>query len=432
MPPLTGPDVLVVGAGPAGSTVAQLLARVGWEVILLDRARFPRSKACGESINPGAVATLQRLGLLDRVLAESPSPIRGWTLRTAGGKAATGRFARGESGGLGIPRRKLDTVLVRAARRAGAQLEERVRVIDVALGQGKILPTVTTLTASGCRAVRRARVVVGADGLRSVVSRRAGMLARPPRIRKASITFHLRGARVPADTGTLFLDEGLTAGLAPVGEGGRLWNCTLVARVGTPYARMLSAEPDHLLALGIAGLDQGWLTSPELVAGPWGSGPFDWPTRRMACGDVFLVGDAAGYFDPLTGQGIYRALRSAELAAASIDRILRDPSMRASETASYQRSVRREFRPGRWLQRLIEEIFSRRRLRELAVERLSRASGSLSELLRVTGDHAPLSRLARPAFWVPLLLSSSTAKVPAREGQQKEPSHGTEPPDVDD
>jgi flavin-dependent dehydrogenase len=378
-------DVLVVGGGPAGSTTARLLALRGRKVLLLDRARFPRAKACGECLNPGAVAALARLGVLEDVLALGPAPLDGWAVG-AERALARGRFPVGQ-GGLALDRARLDHALLDAARRAGVEVREGTRVLpgDPALGA--------------------ARVVVGADGLRSVVARSVAAYRRTPRIRKLSITLHVEGVALDPREGRIWLDALGTVGLAPLDPAGRLWNATVVADAPT-RGREVAGDPaafalGRLAAVLAAMPDAG--PPPRLVAGPWTSGPFDWPARRAVADGVVLVGDAAGYFDPLTGQGIFRALRSAELAAGAIDTALGAGRALRRDLAPYERALRREWRAPLRVQHGVEAVISKGPLRRAAITLLGRGPRPMDALIAVTGDLVRPRALLRPALWADLL-----------------------------
>ena len=393
-------DVVVVGAGPAGSMVAGLLAEEGWRVHLLDRARFPRPKPCGECVNPGAVALLRKLGVLDEVLERRPAPLKGWRIETTGGSRAMATFQRGARG-LGIARAELDHVLVRRAVERGATLEEGVRASGVEpLRRGA---RVRVRDQEGTPGTRRGRMVVGADGLRSVVARSLDAYRRSPRIRKLSLTVRLRGKGPDRDRGLLVLGDRRTVGLAPVHETADLWNATVVTRSGSEGRKVAGGDPDAFVLRALRDAGIGWRGTPELMGGPWASGPFDWPVRRCVGPSVLLVGDAAGYFDPLTGQGIRRALRSAVLAARAIDSVLRGDGESGEALAEYDRALRREWAPGRRVQRIVEAVVSRRALRERFVDRLSSAPHAADILVGVTGDVTPARRLLGPRFWLPLL-----------------------------
>jgi flavin-dependent dehydrogenase len=387
-------DVLVVGGGPAGSTTARLLALQGWKVRLLDRSHFPRPKPCGECLNPGAVAALARLGVLDDVLALEPASLGGWVIGTPpGGSArfaarplavARGRFPPGHSG-LSIDRARLDHALLAAAQRAGVEVEEgrRVRTGD---------PVLTT-----------APVVVGADGLRSVVGRAARAYRRAPRLRKLSITVHVEGVALDPREGCIRLDALGTVGLAPLDPRGARWNATVVVDA-RGHGRAVAGDPGGFaLARVVEVLAPA--PRPRAVAGPWTSGPFDWPGRRAVMDGVVLVGDAAGYFDPLTGQGIFRALRSAELAADAIDTALRAGRAFRRDLDSYERALRRELSAPLRVQRGVEAVISRGPLRRGAIRLLGRRPRPMNTLIAVTGDLESPRALLRPALWADLLSS---------------------------
>jgi flavin-dependent dehydrogenase len=146
-----------------------------------------------------------------------------------------------------------------------------------------------------------------------------------------------------------------------------------------------------------------WLDGPEVVGGPWASGPFDWPNRSVIADGLLLVGDAAGYYDPLTGQGIHQALRSAELAAEAIDSALRTGRVSVA-LRGYAHRHRTTFTPSRVVQRAIEQVVSRAALRQAFLERLAARPSAFDALLAVTGDSSPVRSLLRPRVVSALLL----------------------------
>lgn len=391
--------VLVVGGGPAGSALAILLARRGWKVELVDRAWFPRGKACGECLNPAGVGLLRRHGLLGPVLPPQPEWMSGWRLFLPDRPPARGRFARGDRA-VGIQRGRFDAALLQSARDAGVQVREGVRLTGLRTG-GEGEPAVARLvTSDGREELRRARFLVGADGLHSRVARLAGATrgARSPK--KASMTWRLQGEGPERGVGCLVLAEGAVAGLAPVGRRDEAeWNATLVVdparhpevlpRDGWPTWQRLAES----MATG-SGSNGCGAQGLERSGGPWSAGAFHRPGHRAARGRVLLVGDAAGYFDPLTGQGIHRALRSAELAADALSLHLQPDRIGADGLAAgdpgvlrtYDRALRRDFGPGRWVQRRIEAILSRTLTRQGGLWLLRQSGALTSALIRVTGD----------------------------------------------
>lgn len=388
-------DVLVVGAGPAGSTTASLLSRRGWRVTVLDRARFPRPKACGECLNPGAVRALARMGLLERVERLSPARLSGWEIRSGATSAAADFPARGRAVGLAVARASLDAVLVDAARASGAQVLEGVHVTGLSHEPAARRVVLLARSRDGEAARFRARVVVGADGLRSVVSRAIGAPLRRPKLRRLSLTVRVRGKRHLHRRGTLSVGTDCTVGLAPVVESAALWNLTAVLD-SRRWGRAAAADPSGLVLRLTRARFPEWLDGPDVLEGPWASGPFDWPTRHVVADRVVLVGDAAGYFDPLTGQGIYRALRSAELAALTIDSALRRDRVTRADLRDYEGLHRSAFAPGRRVQRALDVVVSSGWLCRAAVARLGRRPNTLSDLISVTGDAEPARRLVAP------------------------------------
>jgi menaquinone-9 beta-reductase len=133
-------DLIVVGAGPAGSTLAAGLAEAGHAVILLDKARFPRHKACSDYVNPAAARMIEEMGLLDEALALGAQRMDGMIVHAPNGSRFTANYAKAEPGrsALGLSRIHLDNLLLQRAREAGVAFHERAHVRDVVQGDGVV------------------------------------------------------------------------------------------------------------------------------------------------------------------------------------------------------------------------------------------------------------------------------------------------------
>jgi len=402
-------DAVVVGAGPAGSILALLLARAGCDVVLIERASFPRAKACGDCLSAEATRLLRRLDLLPSVLALEPARLVGW--RIYGPRRASFSAAFRELGdpdpdvhtALAVPRQTLDAALVAAAARAGAHVLMGWSVDEV-MRDGAITGGVRGRDPTGSRVELAARLTVGADGLRSRIARQLGAIRRQPRVRKVSLTTHAARAGGGDWFGEMHVGDGVCAGLAPVGARGERWNVTVVvdahrfghqARRPRPLFKQVLRQLPALAATEIE--------PAEILA----SGPFDWPVRRITFPGAALVGDAAGYFDPFTGQGIFHALAGAELLAAVATPLLRDRGrtrVGMRDLLPYAHAHARLSRGPRRVQRIIDQVLARPALAELAIASLHRRPHLAAALLAVTGDLRPASSLLSPGLAVSLLL----------------------------
>lgn len=385
------PEVVVVGAGPAGAATAAWLAGAGHDVLLLDRAHFPRRKPCAECVNPAGVAALRRLGVWDRVMEAAPARLDGWRIGPHGGATFNGSFAGGVHG-IGIPRETLDDILFRHAVARGAEALTGVRVMDVLRDGRGFVAGVRVQGEDGDREIR-ARLVVGADGLRSVVLRRLGLLRRRPLLRKLALTAHVRGFDgAPARGEVRVTGRRSCIGIAAVGGG--VANVTVVV----PEERSSEVAGD---AAGFfdAALAAHGLGALRRVDDVLATGPFDCPVKSAVADGALLVGDAAGYYDPFTGQGIYRALRGAELAAEAASAGLRAGDTSAAALALYERARRRAFGPGERMQHVVEAFVSRPALLGAVARRFSAHPRLGDAVIGVTGDVAPVGTLFTPRFW---------------------------------
>lgn len=391
-------DVLIVGAGPAGSGLAALLADHGVDVLVVDRARFPREKACGECVNPGGVAALGRLGLLESVRSTHPVRLEGWNLHPLDGPAVAARFPSGTGHALGVRRGAFDHSLIRNAIERGARFREEIHVqhLDLSGPHPELQGRTTGESPAPGPWRARARLVVGADGLQSVVARALGSPARAPRRVKASLSWHLEGPVPDTPAGSLLLGGPFTSGLAPVHADSphrTIWSQTVVVDP-KQHGEELKANPERLRVRALERLRPDDAGQFQPLGAPRGSGPFDRPARRVSRGPVLVVGDAAGYFDPLTGQGIHRALRSAELAAPVLVHALASGPVGSEALAPYDRALRRAFQSGRRIQWLVDRTLERPFLHAPAFALLRHVPQLADTLIAVTGDVPPF----RPAL----------------------------------
>jgi flavin-dependent dehydrogenase len=389
------PEIIVVGGGPAGSAAAILLAERGRRVLVLDKARFPRPKPCGEYLSPEAARVLDRLGVLGAVEAAGARPIAGMRLVAPGGRVLVGRYPAAGPGhrahALALPRERLDAILLERARQV-ADVRERHRVVGL-VRDGARVGGVHAQDASGHPLTVEAPLVVGADGRASVVARALG-LVRPHRLRRLALLQDVAGVEGLDDLGEIHVAPPDYAILNPVAPG--IVNLSLVVPLAD--ARPHRGRLEAFLRARLARLPH---LPPRLAAmrpaGPLAAlGPLAYRVRAPRVGGVALVGDAAGFYDPFTGEGLFTALRSAEILAEVADAALArgDGSWRA--LAPVHRRRAREQRAKAWLTSGLQAVIARATLADAAAALLARFPARLDVLLGVLGDYVSPAALLRP------------------------------------
>ena len=406
MTPAAQVDVAIVGAGPAGSTLAAALARRGLDVAVLEQAPAWRWRAGGVFTSPAAVTALERAGLDRDTLSGVARPIAAMRLETPDGTRVRLTYGadRGGQPAVGLDRSRLDPALEELARRAGATLRRGAGVDDV-----RLAGDASTILRVGDEEIK-ARVVVGADGAHSIVARAVGV-ERPVRLpRRIGLTWHVADPRTPARDGTpidarmVVIDDGYV-GLAPV-PGKRLnigivlgpsWHES-VARDGAHETvrralRMVPPTDDDPVAWSDA-------TMCDRIAGAW---PLGTRVTRRAGPGWFLVGDAAGFLDPFTGEGLHRALISTELAAPAIHALVTGRASATAAAAAYDRVMRRRFAGKDAVSWLVQSFLARPWLFGYAARRLAERPDVRATMGLVMGDLVPASRGLDPRFIAALL-----------------------------
>ena len=407
-------EVIVVGGGPAGATTAWMLARAGVDVLVLDRARFPRDKPCAEYVSPQASRLFAEMGVLDQIEAGGAAQLSGMIVRSPSGVSFRGDFASGHGfrgfrdRGLALRRSVLDAILLRQAESAGARVAEEVLVTDIVRDAGGRVTGVATRrsapsTEAAPDAVVSARVVVGADGLRSVIARRLGLARARRWPRRVAFVTHYTGVGGMGSAGEMHVEREGYLGLADVGHGQTNVALVVPARaahgVGAARGEFLTSwvERSHLAAR---------FRSATRIAPVRATGPFAAQSRAAWVSGAALVGDAADFFDPFTGEGIYAAMRGAELLTPYLYEAVRSTTARASDVAlaAYDRCRRAEFR-GKWLiERAVGAVVSCPPLLN-RVARVLAARRDLADLLvGVTGDFVPPGEVLRAGYLMQLLV----------------------------
>jgi len=318
-------DVLVIGAGPAGSVAAHGCARRGLEVWLVERSAFPRDKVCGCCLNRRAAASLEHAGLGDALRSYEHNTLGVLSLHAAG------RGARVKlPGGLAVSRRALDAALVRAARDAGVRFDDRTPAV---VGNDGAV----TLRRGAAASAVRPRCVIVADGLggRSLGNHPAFAVRVSPTTR-IGLGATLANVASPLEPGTIQMacGRGGYVGMVRL-EDGRI---DVAAAVDAAAPRDAGGPAGMVASV----LDEAGAAVPDGIAQVHWRGTPGLTRRRSpwAAGRVRVVGDAAGYVEPFTGEGMAWAIAGGAAVAAHAERVVRDgPSSEAAR--AWQRTVAR-------------------------------------------------------------------------------------------
>jgi flavin-dependent dehydrogenase len=387
------------------------LARDGVDVLVLDRAKFPRDKICAEYLSPQGSRILSDMNVLDEVERSRPAHLAGMRIRAPDGNHADGEFSANHGFrpfrdyGLAVRRTILDEIVLGGARKVGGRVEELVRVTDVNKDETGRVNGVNVIGPDGAARTLTSKYVIGADGLRSVVGKRLG-LTHTSRFypKRLALVAHYRNVRDVGALGEMHVDHQGYFGIVDVGLG--LMNVAVVV----PIARAQE------IGEGRAEFLERWIAmrphlaerfvGAERVTDVRATGPFATVSRPAWAPGAALVGDAADFFDPFTGEGMYAALRGGELLAPFITEALRGKQSNEKRVlAGYEAKRQSEF-GGKWkLEHIVGMAIAYPYFLNNAAKALSRNKDLADLLVGVAGDFIPAKIALDPRVLFNLFIS---------------------------
>ncbi len=402
-------DVLIVGGGPAGSAAALFAARHGLKVCLLDKARFPRDKICGDAISGKSMTVLKELGLLEEAQKLPHALIDSITFGNALHDIVTipllGDKRNGLPPGLVIRRVVFDGFLLTRAKQVAMVLEDHeVRHL---IFEGRQVVGVTGVNSRSQEAFElRAPLVLGADGYHSVVARETGLYDHDPKHWVVALRQYFRNVQgLSKEIELHYLDEVIPGylWLFPADDG------TANVGIGMLYSAMKAKRVDLKKAMAQA-LNSDFLKERFSRAQPlekpkgWNL-PVGSKHRKNYGAGFLLLGDAAGLIDPFTGEGIGNALYSAQIAARVAAQAVQAADFSEQFLQRYDHELWQALGDELAVSSKLQRIGRHRFLLNFVIKKAAHSENVRQIISGMMANQIPKTKLANPLFYFKLFFS---------------------------
>ncbi len=396
-------DAIIIGAGPAGCASALFLHRAGNQVIVLDRAIFPRDKVCGEFISPAADSILEKLGVLSSIEEENPERVRGVFISSYEGLELGIDYPALKEGqesptSLSMPRFLLDNLLIKRLKREKIEVLEKHSVDDFIFNSGNVAG-VTVRDPDNKSFKISAKVVIDAGGRNAISLRRLNLKNNTKDEGKVAIAAHWENIRLPQAYCYMHVGNPGYTGIAQVGRDSV--NAVMIA--STSKVKGKNITEFYKDGIYKNKKRRELMDGAKLAEEPRTVESLAFSVKEPKCGGLVLVGDAAGFIDPFTGEGIYLSLRSAQLAAVTLDSAFKKSNFSRNKLAEYGKARAQEFNSKFILSRILQKAIYNRRLCDLVVKNLSKNPILAEEIVGVIGDYYPAKNIVSFRFLIKFL-----------------------------
>jgi menaquinone-9 beta-reductase len=396
-------DAVIIGAGPAGCASALFLHRAGYQVILLDRALFPRDKVCGEFISPAADSILDDLGVLSSIEKENPERVQGVFISSYEGAELGIDYPPLEKGqknptSLSVPRFLLDNLFLKRLKSIGIEVLEEHSVDDFIFDSGNVAG-VKVRDSENKNLELSAKVVIDAGGRNAVSLRRLNLKNNIKGEGKIAIAAHWKNIRLPQAYCYMHVGDPGYTGIAQVGRDSV--NAVMIASTSKVKGQNIAEFYKNGIYKNTK--RRKLLAGAELAEEPRTVESLAFSVKAPQCGGLVLVGDASGFIDPFTGEGIYLSLRSAQLAAQTLDSAFQKQDFSKNKLAEYDQARSKEFSAKFTLSRILQKVIYNRRFCDLVVKTLIKNPSLGNSLVGVIGDYYPAKQTVSFGFLMQFL-----------------------------